>query len=153
MTIHLKIVTPEKVVLEEEIGQITLPTMMGEITILPNHLPIVSSLKPGEILAKKDGVDLPLATSGGFIEFAENKLTILADTAERVEEIDEARAEEGRQAATKLMSEKQEKNDVEFTSLSAKLEKELARLKVAQKYKGSARPGPKIKTLKDDSAE
>jgi len=148
--IKLKIATPERVVLEDKIEQITLPTANGEITILPNHLPIVTSLKPGEILAKKEGNDLPLATSGGFIEFADNQLTILADTAERVEEIDEVRAEEGRTKAAKLLEQQQDKSEIDFTSVAAKLEKELARLKVSQKYSHLKKSGPQIKIIKDE---
>jgi len=148
--IKLKIATPERVVLEEEIDQITLPTSTGEITILPNHLPIVTSLKSGEILAKKDGADLPLATSGGFVEFADNELTILADTAERVEEIDETRAEEARARAAKLLEQQHEKSEIDFTAMAAKLEKELARLKVSQKYKHLKRSGPQIQIMQDE---
>src|SRR3989338_1187076 len=148
--IKLKIATPERVVLEDEIDQITLPTLNGESTVLPNHLPIVTSLKPGEILAKKEGNDLPLATSGGFVEFAENELTILADTAERVEEIDEARAEEGRSRAARLLEQQQGKSELDFASVAAKLEKELARLKVSQKYRHLKRSGPQIQIIKDE---
>ena len=148
--IKLKIATPERVVLEDEIDQITLPTLNGEITVLPNHLPIVTSLKPGEILAKKEGNDLPLATSGGFVEFAENELTILADTAERVEEIDEARAEEGRSRAARLLEQQQGKSELDFASVAAKLEKELVRLKVSQKYRHLKRSGPQIQIIKDE---
>lgn len=138
MKIKLKIVTPEKTVYEDEIDQITLPTKSGEITILPNHIPLVSSLKPGEILIKKGSEEIPLATAGGFIEVAENSLTILADSAERLEEIDEARAEEARRRAEELMKKHGEAKDVEavdYAALSAKLERELARLKVVRKYR------------------
>jgi len=144
MKIKFKITTPERVVYEDEVDQVTLPTKMGEITVLPNHLPLVSSLNPGEILIKKGSQAVPLAVSGGFIEFSENKLVVLADTAERVEEIDEARAEAGRLKAKELLEKKETAEKVDFTALAAKLEKELARLKVARKYKDVKR-GPQIK--------
>lgn len=136
-TIKLKIVTPEKTVYEDEIDQITLPTSSGEITVLPNHLALVSSLRPGEILIKKGGEEIPLATAGGFIEVAENSLTILADSAERPEEIDEAEAEEARQKAEELMKKRGEKTAeaIDYAGLTAKIERELARLKVARKYR------------------
>lgn len=143
MKIKFKIATPEKVVYEDEIDQITLPTKMGEITILPNHVPLVSSLAPGEILIKKGKEEIPLAVSGGFLELANNQLVILADTAERVEEIDEERAEAGRQRAKELLEKKQAVEEVDFTYLAAKMEKELARLKVARKYR-HLRKGPQI---------
>src|SRR3989338_4535813 len=95
--IKFKIATVERVVYEAEIDQVTLPTKLGEITILPNHIPLVSSLSAGEILIKKDGVEIPLATSGFFVELSDNQIVILADTAERLEEIDQQRAEQARQ--------------------------------------------------------
>ena len=114
--IHFKIVTPERVVLEKTITQATIPTVEGEITILPNHRSYIGLLKPGEIVVKcieekdedskkrekKKEQDCALAVSGGFIEFVDNKLTILADTAERAEELDLARAEEARKRAEEL---------------------------------------------------
>lgn len=148
MKIKFKIATPERVVYEDEIDQITLPTKMGEITILPNHIPLVSSLMPGEILIKKDKEEMPMAVSGGFVEFNNNSLVILADTAERVEEIDIERAEEARQRAKELLERKQDKEEVDFTALAAKMEKEMARLKVAKKYK-KLRPAPQIKIEED----
>jgi F-type H+-transporting ATPase subunit epsilon len=144
MKIKFKIATPEKVVYENEIDQITLPTTTGEITILPNHLPLVSTLRAGEVLIKKDKQEIPLAISGGFLEFADNQLTILADTAERIEEIDEARAEQGRVKAKESMEKRQDQEAVDFTALSAKMEKELARLKVVRKYR-HLKKGPQIK--------
>ncbi|PIY96977.1 MAG: ATP synthase F1 subunit epsilon [Candidatus Kerfeldbacteria bacterium CG_4_10_14_0_8_um_filter_42_10] len=142
-----KIVTPEKVVYENEIDQITLTTKMGEVTILPNHIPLVSSLKAGEILIKKDGQEIPLAVSGGFAELANNNLVILADTAERVEEIDEAQAEEARKRAEEFLKRRGQvaEEAVDYTALAAKLEKELARLKVVRKYRRNRPSQPTIR--------
>jgi len=149
MKIHFKIATPEKVVYEDEIDQVSLPTKMGEITVLPNHLPLVSSLNPGEILIKKGKMDLPLVVSGGFAELNNNKMVILADTAERVEEIDVERAEQARQKAKDLLEKRQDAEAVDFTALAAKMEKEMARLKVAKKYKKLVYT-PQIKIQKDE---
>jgi F-type H+-transporting ATPase subunit epsilon len=149
MKIKFKIATPERIVYEDEIDQITLPTKMGEITILPNHIPLVSSLMPGEILIKKGKAEIPLAVSGGFLELANNQLVILADTAECAEEIDEERAEAGRKRAQKLLEKKQAKEEVDFTALAAKMEKELARLKVVRKYR-HLRKEPQIKVEKEE---
>ncbi|MDP2586731.1 MAG: ATP synthase F1 subunit epsilon [Candidatus Komeilibacteria bacterium] len=148
MKIQFKIATPEKVVYEAEVDQITLPTKMGEITVLPNHLPLVSVLLPGEILVKTGQEDLPLAVSGGFVEFTDNKMTILADTAERVEEIDEQRAEAARSRIKDLLDKKVSAEAVDFTALAVKMEKELARLKVARKYK-DIRKSPQIRIEKE----
>ncbi|MFH1173004.1 MAG: F0F1 ATP synthase subunit epsilon [bacterium] len=133
--IKFKIITPEKVVYESEISQVTLPTEQGEITVLPNHLPLVSVLRPGELIIKKDGQEIPLAVSGGFVQIKKNELVVLADTAERAEEIDEARAETARQRAQQSIAEARDKEAVDYTALAAKMEKELARLRVARKRK------------------
>jgi len=146
MKIKFKIATPERVVYEDEIDQITLPTKMGEITVLPHHLPLVSALQPGEILLKKDGQEVPMAVSGGFVELHDNELVILADTAERMEEIDEQRAELARARVQELLADRQSAEAVDFTALAAKMEKELARLKVVRKYKHHL--GPQIKIEK-----
>ena len=129
-----KIVTPEKLVLQEEVDEVILPTQEGQIAILKDHIPLVSTLRPGELVMKKDGRETPLAVSGGFIEVRDNTVTVLADTAERVEEIDLARAEEGRKRAEALLAEKTIEHE-DYALLQARLEKELARLHVARKHK------------------
>jgi len=139
--IHFEIVTPEKTVLKEEVLQLTVPTKMGEITVLPNHIPLVAGLMPGVIEIKLlDGKVETVALSGGFIEVLPNKVVILADTAERAADIDEARAEEARQRAEKLMAEKRE--DIDFSAVQAKIAKELARVKAVRRHR--SRPGAKI---------
>lgn len=133
--IKFKIVTPERVVYEEEIDQLTLPTKQGEITILPDHIPLVSSLSAGELRVKKGEEIVPMAISGGFLEVqGRNQVVVLADTAERAVEIDEARAEEARRKAEELRREKIGEAEG-FAMLSAKIEKELARLRVKRKHR------------------
>ncbi|OGY44104.1 MAG: ATP synthase F1 subunit epsilon [Candidatus Buchananbacteria bacterium RIFCSPHIGHO2_02_FULL_38_8] len=139
--INLEIITPERTVFADAVDQITLPTQQGEITVLPNHIPLISSLAAGEVKIIKEGQETFMAISGGLIQIDFNKIRILADTAERAEEIDEAKAEEAHKRALALMSEKN-KEAVDYTSLAAKIEKELARLKVARRRKHQT--GPKI---------
>lgn len=132
--IKFKIVTPERTVFEEEIDQATLPVTNGEVTILPNHRSYIASLKAGgEIVLKKSGEEISLAVAGGFIEFADNNLVVLADRAERAEEIDLKRAEEARARAEALMKEKIADSG-EYARVAAAVEKELARIKVARKH-------------------
>lgn len=133
--IHFKIVSPERVVYEDDVDQVTLPATEGEITILPNHIPLVASLYAGELTIKKGGTFIPMAISGGVVEVQPGSMvTVLADTAEKVEEIDEKRAEEARERAAKLMKEKvTEAGD--YAALAAKMEKELARLNVVRKHR------------------
>ena len=135
--IHFKIVTPERVVYESEIDQAILPTAQGQITILPNHISLVGVLKPGELMIKKGKEEIAMAVSGGMIEVAKNKVVVLADTAEHASEIDEQRAQEAKDRALKLMSEKN-REEVDYTGLAIQIEKELARLKVARRHKGRA---------------
>lgn len=135
-TIILKIVTPERVVIEREVYQATLPVMGGDVTILPNHIPYIGALKAGEIILRQvaDGEETSLVTSGGFAEFHDNTLVILADTAERAEEIDLARAEEARARAQALRQERAHLSGEEYARTTALLEKEFARVRVARKH-------------------
>ncbi|MBX4187678.1 MAG: ATP synthase F1 subunit epsilon [Candidatus Doudnabacteria bacterium] len=137
--IRFKIVTPDRILLEKEVESVTVPTQTGEITILQNHIPLVSNLKSGELRYKESGVDNFFAVSGGFIEVREgNQVIVLADTAEFVEEIDLDRAEQARQMALKLMQESysDEKGSADALAL---LEKNLARLRVARKHRTHTR--------------
>lgn len=134
--ITVKIVTPERIVLKDLYDEAIIPTTAGEIGVLARHTPLVSGLKPGEIRLKKDGNITTLAVSSGFVEVRPNsKLVILADTAERAEEIDIERAENARQRAESMLKQKTQAEDVEYTNLQAIIEREMARIKVGRKYK------------------
>ncbi len=132
--IRFKIITPERIVFEDEVDQATLPTAEGEITVLPNHIPLISVLKSGELIVKKGGEEIDIAVSGGIIEVQNNEITILADTAERAEEIDVKRAEEAKKRAEELKSKRILADETQYAIVAANLEKNLARIKVAQKY-------------------
>jgi F-type H+-transporting ATPase subunit epsilon len=136
VSIKFKIVTPERVVVEEEIYQATLPVEGGDVTILPNHIPYIGAIKAGEIILRKEvgGEEVSLVTSGGFVEFHNNILVVLADTAERAEEIDLARAEEARQRAEQLQKEQAHVSNEEYAHTAALIEKEMARVKVGRKH-------------------
>lgn len=135
-SIKFKIVTPERTVVEQEVYQATLPVEDGEVTILPEHVPYVGALKAGEIMLRREMNSEPesLATSGGFVEFHDNTMVILADTAERAEEIDLERAEAARLRAEKLKEERIHMDDEEYARTAALIEKELARVRVAKKH-------------------
>lgn len=134
LAIKFKIVTPEKTVFEEEVEQITLETTNGQITILPNHQAYITSLISGEMMIKKNGEERSFSISGGFIEFIDNKLIVLADTAERAEEIDILRAEEARKRAEELKNEIILMDDEEYARVAAAIQKESARIYVAKKH-------------------
>jgi len=135
-TIKFEIATPERVVLDKEILQVTVPTTSGEITILPQHIPLISVLKPGVIELKNlDGAIDVMSVSGGFIEVLRDKVVILADTAERAEELDEEKIQ-----AAQLRAEEAKKNaasvdEVQFVEVSVRLERELARLKALNRWR------------------
>ena len=134
-TLHIQLTTPERIVYQADVKQITLPTAMGEITILPNHVPLVAMLSQGEIRVMENDKEHMLACSGGFLEIKpDGSVVILADNAERAEEIDEARAETARVRAENLMKEKA-MDQVEYAAISTKLERELARLRVVRKHR------------------
>lgn len=144
--LKLTIATPEKKVLEEEIESITLPTIDGEITILPHHLALTTVLKAGELVVRTGGETKPFAIGGGFAEIQSGSVTILADTAEGVAEIDEQKAEEARQRAKVLMEEK--RNDAEeYALVAAKLERDLARLRIVRKYRHKGHHGVTQETV------
>jgi len=132
--IKFEIVTPERVVYSDEIDQISLPTPQGEITILPHHIPLISALSAGELKVKKGNTEIPMAISSGFVEVRPNKVVVLADTAERAEEIDIARAEEAKKKAEELLKTRRT-DQKEFTAVMAQIEKELARMRVAEKHR------------------
>lgn len=130
------ITTPERVVYEDEVDEVTLPTTEGEITVLPHHIPLVTLSRAGVVRVKKGSAEQYLAVSGGYVEVQPgSKLTILADTAERAEELDIKKIEEAHERARKIMEEKIHTDDVAYASAAAALERELARLKVARKHR------------------
>ncbi len=135
-TIKFEIVTLEKVVLKQEILQVTAPTQLGEITVLPEHIPMVSILKPGVIEIKKvDGELDIMSVSGGFIEVLKDKVVVLADKAERAAELDENRITTARQAAEEAKTKALADDHYDLSVVAAKLETELAREKALQKWR------------------
>ncbi len=144
--ISFEITTPEGVVYKaDDVESVSLPTQTGEITILPGHIPLVSILITGEVRITRNKEINLLAVSGGFIEIQPNsKVTVLADTAERAENIDIERAETARRKATEMMKEKKT-DDVGYAALASQIERELARLRVAHKHR-EHRASLKIKT-------
>ena len=140
--LNFRIVTGEGPVMAEAVTQVTIPTLEGEITVLPSHTPLVSVLVPGVVELKKADGSIELASvSGGFIEVLRNKVVVLADTAERAAEIDEARADEARAKAEKAIEDLKDVDEQKFADFSAVIARELARTRAAQKWR-------KIKSIK-----
>ncbi len=130
MPIHLEIVTAERVVLSDDVDQVNAPTKDGRVGILPRHQPLLTILDVGELDIIKNGVSTPYAISGGFMEVLPTRVTILADTVERADEIDEARAEAARLRAEERKQQSQ--GDRDAVLAEADLRRALVRLRVAQ---------------------
>ena len=131
-----KIATPGKVVFSDEVLQVVIPTKSGEVTILSDHIPLVSVLDSGVIEAKKeDGSIIMIAVSGGMVEVKKDAITVLADTAERAEDLDEERIIMAREKAQKIKESARVEEEEEFFVASAKIAKEMAREKALQKWR------------------
>lgn len=131
------IVKPEGVVYEDaEVDKVYIPTKEGEILVQAGHMPLVTILDTGELTIHKKDHTVEIAVSGGVAEIRENSTVyILADSAERAEEIDLERAETARKRAEELLRQEQNIEDVDFARIQASLSKELNRLRIAKKYK------------------
>lgn len=132
-TLHLEIVTPERLIYSEDVEMVIVPGSEGELGILPHHIPLFTKIKPGEIKIKIGGKEEFLAITGGFLDFSNFKATILADYAVRSEEIELAQAEQAKKKAEEAMKEK--KSDVDFAFAEAELRKAILQLKVAERKK------------------
>lgn len=134
--LQLKIITPERTVLEEMVDSVTLPTTEGEIGVFPGHIPLVSMLASGEIVAKVGGELVPMAVSGGFIELKNNELAVLADFAEHVSELSDDAIEKAKARAAELAEMKKNGEVVDFERFESELARSLTRVKIADKWRG-----------------
>lgn len=129
-----EIITPEKIVFQEEVDEITAPTATGEITILPNHVGLLTKIVPGELTIKKGAQTRFFAVTGGFLEAEKDRITILADYAVRSEEIEVAKAIEAQKRAERLMKEAKEKaSEKDFALAESELRRAILELKVSHR--------------------
>ncbi len=137
--LQLKIVTPEKLILEELVDWVTIPTTEGEITILPDHVPLIASIKSGDIVAMSDGEHIPMEVVGGFVETRKEngitEVTILADFAEHVSLISDLEIEKAKTQAEKLRKQAENNEIVDFEHFETELERSLNRVKIADKWR------------------
>ncbi len=131
--LHLKIVTPEKLIFDEEVSQVNAPTEDGQIGILPNHSNLMSKLQPGELIIKKSGKAESMAVGNGFLQITDNVLTIMTDLAVTEAGIDEKAIEEARKRAEQALEQKL--TDEEYADNFAILQKSLAQLKVKRRHR------------------
>ena len=129
-TLHVEVVTAERELYNGEADSVNVQGSEGRLGILPRHAALLTMLAPGELTIKLGGAEEPLFVSGGFLEVSNNVVSVLADTAEHAEEIDQARAEEARRRAQERLEQTQ--NDSERAALNAALERSMARLRVSE---------------------
>lgn len=134
--LDFELTTPERVAVRAKIRQVSIPTTEGEITVLPDHLPLVAPIRAGELrLVDEKGEEILLAVSGGFVTVHPgNRLAVLADTAERADELDFMAIEEAVRRAEQVLSEKID-DEERFADATAHLARELARWKVVRKHR------------------
>lgn len=133
MNLYLSIITPEKIVYKDEISEVIVPTINGEIAIFPNHINLLTQITPGELTVKKGTSQHHIAITGGFLEIQSNNVSILADYAVKAQDIEVARAMEAKKRAEKVMSEKSTDNELRIAE--AEMLKAILELKVASRHK------------------
>lgn len=134
---RLEIVTAERMIFADDVNVVVAWGVEGQLGILPHHAPLMTMLQPGDLLIKKDNEEEYLAISGGFLEVRPDKVIILADACERVEEIDVARAEAAKRRAEATLKERPP--EVDTAVAEAALRRSLARLKVAERRRRKPR--------------
>ena len=132
-TLKLEIVTPEAKIYSEDVEMVTLPGVEGEMGIYPLHVPLMTQLMAGELVARKGGQDHFLAIGEGFVQVTGDRVAVMTDMAIQAENIDEAKAEEARKRAEARLSEKLD--DEEAAMVSASLMHSLAQLKVKRRQR------------------
>lgn len=136
-SIQFNIVTPEKKIYSNEVLEVIVPTSDGYLTILPNHIPLVSIVKTGELRVKLlDGSLYPFAINSGILEVQpSSKVVVLADRSELASEIDVTRAEEAYKRAEEAMKTAHDAVDVDYAKFEALMDKELNRISIAKRWK------------------
>lgn len=136
MPVRCEIVSQDRLVWEGDADIVIVPGEAGEMGILPNHAPLLSTLRFGILKVRHNGDEEIFAVAGGVIEVQSELITVLADTAENVEEIDIARAQEGRERAEKLLKEGPPPDSDEYLRMEAALRRSRLRLEAVRRYRG-----------------
>ncbi|MDD2823254.1 MAG: ATP synthase F1 subunit epsilon [Candidatus Daviesbacteria bacterium] len=131
--LHLKIVTPEKAIFDDEISEVVATTDNGEIGILPEHISLMTQVLPGEVRIKQGNKEIIMVVGLGLLQVAQNNVIITTDMAQKYEDIDEKSAEEAKKRAQLALE--QTLTDEEIASTTAALEKAIAQLNVKRKHK------------------
>ena len=130
--LHLEIVTPEQKIYSDDVDSVVIPGAEGELGVLPEHVPLMTQLLPGELRVLKGGEELRLAVGEGFVEIGPDKVAVLTDMAIKESEIDESAAEEAVKRAEEAMRE-HKMDDEEYATVKASLQKSLAQIRVKRR--------------------
>lgn len=129
--LQLNIVTPERSMVNDKVNQVNIPGSEGDLGILYDHAPILTTMRPGQLSYEKDSETIYLVVSGGYLEVTDNRVTVLAETAEFLSEIDRDRAEKSKTEAESLLTNAQ--TEEEFRDAQLKLFRAIARLESTEK--------------------
>jgi len=131
MPLHLEVITPERKVYEDDVDMVVAPASEGYVGILPHHVPLFTTLGPGEFRVKKGGVEEVLAVFGGFMDVRSDRVVVLTDAAEHAEEIDASRAQEARERAQQVLA-AGPASAADEQRARAELQRALVRLRVSE---------------------
>jgi F-type H+-transporting ATPase subunit epsilon len=129
--LHLEVITPERKVYEDDVDMVVAPASEGYVGILPHHVPLFTTLGPGEFKVKKGGVEEVLAVFGGFMDVRGDRVVVLTDAAEPAEEIDASRAQEARERAQQVLA-AGPASAADEQRARAELQRALVRLRVSE---------------------
>jgi F-type H+-transporting ATPase subunit epsilon len=129
--LNLEVITPERLVLREQVDEVVAPGLTGELGILPDHTALISQLKTGVLSYRQGNQNRRLHVSGGFIEVASDSVSVLSDVAEKPEEIDVERAQRAKERAERRLASRGE--DIDFDRAELKLQRALARIQVGSR--------------------
>lgn len=133
--LHLQIITPEKTVFDDEVSQVGLPTETGQITVLPHHVGLITTVVPGEILFEHNHRFNRLAAGYGFAQVTSDQVKVLVDLATPKEEIEERKIEEAKRQAEEALKQKHLLSEEEYAATAANLQKALVQLKIKRRHR------------------
>jgi len=129
--LNLEVITPERLVLREEVDEVVAPGLTGELGILPDHTPLISQLKTGVLSYRQGNQNRRMHVSGGFIEVSSDSVSVLSDVAEKPEEIDVNRAQRAKERAERRLASRGD--DIDFNRAELKLQRAMIRIQVGSR--------------------
>lgn len=131
--VHLEIITPEKVLISQDVDSVAAPGTFGEFGVLEDHIAFLSGIVPGELHYTDQGQTTYFAVSSGFAEVANNKVSLVVDSAEKAHEIDMDRAKRAKERAEERLAKEAATEEIDFARAEAALKRAIMRIKVAEK--------------------